>query len=150
MLILARRLLLVLALMFWQGGFTFYASVVVPIGRETAGDSTQGDITRQVTLYLNVAGLVALPLLAWDIAAARDASGVRKSSRWLCWLVMAGTLGYLFWSHEHLGGLLDGTHYERAVFRTHHRIYLWVSTVQWVAGLLFVALTLRAWSKNVS
>ena len=27
-----RRYLVVIALMFWQGGFTFYAAVVVPVG----------------------------------------------------------------------------------------------------------------------
>ncbi len=31
---LLRRSLVVIALMFWQGGFTFYAAVVVPIGQD--------------------------------------------------------------------------------------------------------------------
>jgi len=32
--LLARRFLTIAALMFWQGGFTFYAAVVVPIGTD--------------------------------------------------------------------------------------------------------------------
>jgi hypothetical protein len=32
-----RRLLLLLALMFWQGGFMFYGAVVVPVGAEALG-----------------------------------------------------------------------------------------------------------------
>jgi hypothetical protein len=34
----------------------------------------------------------------------------------------------------------------RQPFRTVHRTYLWVSTVQWVACLLLVWWTLRAWA----
>jgi hypothetical protein len=45
--------LTLIALFFWQGGFTFYASVVVPIGQEVFGPLRQGFLTRQVTVYLN-------------------------------------------------------------------------------------------------
>ena len=61
---------------------------------------------------------------------------------------MAGALAYLFVSRDYLDGLLKGEHFERSLFRTHHRIYLWVSTVQWSAAMLFLVLTLRAWSKE--
>src|SRR5579871_1207813 len=71
-LILVRRYLVLTALMFWQGGFTFYAAVVVPIGTAQLGGATeQGFITRHVAWYLNVAGAVALVILAWDAAATR-------------------------------------------------------------------------------
>jgi len=64
-----RRLVLVLALMFWQGGFTFYASVVVPVGSDFLGSHVdQGWITRSVTNYLNLSGAVALALWFVDIA----------------------------------------------------------------------------------
>ena len=39
MLILLRRFLVLAALFFWQGGFTFYASVVVPVGQQVFGHS---------------------------------------------------------------------------------------------------------------
>src|SRR2546428_9021513 len=66
-----RRFLVLAALMFWQGGFTFYAAVVVPVGQQVLGsDLEQGFITRQVTQWLNVAGAVALVPLAWDVLAA--------------------------------------------------------------------------------
>ena len=55
--ILLRRLLVLAAFAFWQGGFTFYAAVVVPVGTEVLGSSMeQGSITRRVTVYLNMAG----------------------------------------------------------------------------------------------
>ena len=75
MLILFRRFLVLVALMFWLGGFTFYASVVVPVGqRELGSHLEQGFITRQVTNYLNLSGAVALVVLAWDVAASRESS----------------------------------------------------------------------------
>lgn len=70
---LVRRLLLLWALMFWQGGFMFYGGVVVPVGSRILGsDLEQGWITRSVTNYLNVAGAVALAL--WGSAGSRGAS----------------------------------------------------------------------------
>ena len=62
-----RRFLVLAALGYWQGGFTFYSAVVVRVGEEVLGSSReQGFVTRRVTNYLNAAGLVALPLCAWD------------------------------------------------------------------------------------
>ena len=49
---LGRRLLLLIGLMFWQGGFLFYAAVVVPVGTRVLGSETeQGFITQSVTNY---------------------------------------------------------------------------------------------------
>jgi hypothetical protein len=149
LLILARRFLVLLALMFWQGGFTFYAAVVVPTGQRVLGDPTdQGFITRQVTQYLNLSGAVALLILALDlIAAAREATWARRL-RWLSWLGMVGTLVALVWLHPRIDQYLDPE--LRAVvnhraFRAGHRTYLWLSTVQWGCGLAYAWLTLRAW-----
>ena len=65
MLTLLRRFLVVSALMFWQGGFLFYASIVVPIGQEVLPTpQDQGFITRHVTKSMNVSGAVALLPLA--------------------------------------------------------------------------------------
>ena len=47
-----RRYLTVIALMFWLGGFTFYASIVVPIGMDAMKGSAlrQGFITQQAEI----------------------------------------------------------------------------------------------------
>ena len=132
---LLRRFVVLTALMFWQGGFLFYASVVVPIGQEVLGShKEQGFITQRVTNYLNLSGAIALAILAWDIAASRGSSAWRYGARWLCWLGMLATLLWLVWLHPRLDDLLDTTLkdiIEHRAFRAQHRTYLWVSTAQW-------------------
>ena len=50
-----RRFLVLAALMFWQGGFTFYAAVVIKVGQDVLGSHRrQGFVTRRVAQYLNL------------------------------------------------------------------------------------------------
>jgi hypothetical protein len=135
--------------MFWQGGFTFYAAVVVPVGQHELGSHLQqGFITRQVTNYLNLSGAIALILLGWDVAAATDRSTARRWARWATWMGMIITLLALTWLHGHLDQLLNVEMRELLnprAFRTGHRWYLWLSTVQWVFGGSYAVLALYAW-----
>src|SRR5437588_13086980 len=102
-----RRFVVLAALMFWQGGFTFYAAVVVPVGQEELGSHLQqGFITRQVTNYLNLSGAAALVLLAWDVLVSRDGSKARRLTRWMAWTGMFVTLVALAWLHQRLEQLL--------------------------------------------
>jgi hypothetical protein len=147
-LVLARRFLVVIALMFWQGGFTFYAGVVVPIGQDVVGKGAQPFITREVTYAINAAGAVTLLLLALDLAARSGEPPWPRRVRWLLWLGMVGTLAVLVWLHPQIDRYLDVEAQEivnRKALRPWHRAYLWVSTVQWTCGLLYLWLTLRAW-----
>jgi hypothetical protein len=147
--ILVRRVLVLVALMFWQGGFTFYAAVVVPVGQKELGSHLeQGFITRQVTNFLNLSGAVALPLLAWDVIVSSDQSKVRRSLRWAVWTGMGLTLLALIHRHEQLDQLLNLETRELAnpkAFRTGHRWYLWLSTVQWACALAYAVLALQTW-----
>jgi hypothetical protein len=60
-----RRFLLLMALGFWQGGFTFHAAVVIHVGHDVLGSHLQqGYITGAAANYLNLAGLVTL-MLTW-------------------------------------------------------------------------------------
>jgi hypothetical protein len=135
------------ALAFWQGGFTFYASVVVHVGQEEIGHTRQGFITRQVTNYLNLSGAVALLILAWDTAV----SGTLRRARWFAWLGMLLALVLLAGLHVRMDELLDAV--ERRVvdpspFLLYHATYLWISTVQWICALSFILLTVFAWRRE--
>lgn len=79
-----RRFLVLVALGYWQGGFTFYSAIVVRVGEEVLGSAReQGFVTRRITNYLNAAGVVALVLCACDISFGTR-STIRHRSRWTC------------------------------------------------------------------
>jgi hypothetical protein len=146
---LVRRFLVIAALMFWQGGFTFYAAVVVPIGADVLESHTkQGFITRQVSNWLNVAGGVGLVFLAWDVASWRDSARWRCWLRWTAWFAALVALGALAVLHLRLDGFLDPDNMrvlQREQYREMHRVYLWTSTTQWGAIIVWLLLTLSAW-----
>lgn len=146
---LVRRFLLVQALLLWQGGFLFYAAVVVPIGTAVLGSAAaQGVITRRVAWWLNLFGLVYLVLLAWDVSATRDPRPRRAAARWWLWIAAAGLLYLLWFFHQLLGFFMDprGEFVQvRQPFRAVHILYLWASTFHWLVGLAQAWLTLAAW-----
>jgi hypothetical protein len=149
---LVRRWLLLWALMFWQGGFTFYGGVVVPVGSAVLGsEREQGFITRSVTNYLNLAGAVALAVWCWDIWAARGMSARGRRLRWAIWAGLVLSLVLLAWLHVRLDELLDPEGVlvlDRPRFRSLHRRYLMASTAQWAGCLLLSALTIQAWREE--
>jgi hypothetical protein len=149
--VLLRRALVLAALMFWQGGFTFYAAVVVPIGQHLLHPPlSQGVITRQVTNYLNLAGAVALVPLLWDAAVSGERSVCRRRLRSLSWAGLAATLGLLAWLHVRLDTMLDAVSQpvDAAAFHAVHRVYLWTQTGQWGLALVYGALALIAWREE--
>src|SRR5262249_60879666 len=98
--------------------------------------------------HLNISGLVALLPLAWDVAATKDTSPRRRWGRWLAWAAMVFLLAVLFWLHPHLDAFLDleARHViNRKPFRSAHRPYLWLSTLQWGCGVVYILLMLSAW-----
>lgn len=145
--LLFRRFLVLVALMFWLGGFTFYAGVVVPIGREILG-SAQSDVTREVSYYLNLSAALALLPLGWDNFAASDPVRRRKVVRWLCCAAVLATVIGLVWLRGELLEMMDhsaGYQAAKTSFRSGHRTYLWISTLQWAAGVVYSLLTIQAW-----
>jgi hypothetical protein len=146
----ARRFVLFQAFLLWQGGFLFYAAVVVPLGTEVLNSAfAQGLVTQQVTNALNLIGLAWHLAFAWDVLAADDPS---RRRRW--WRAGLGggsllVLVALALVHRRMDTLLvdqvivgdDGF----PPFRRWHITYLWLSTAHWVLGLATAALTLAAW-----
>jgi hypothetical protein len=142
-----RRFVLLAALLFWLGGFVFYTAVVVPIGTEELGSLQQGFITRRVTRTLNLSAAIALAVLLWDLLR-HDPSAWRRRLRWSCWFGMVLALITLFYNHAYLDRLLDAdtmTVRDRRAFYLAHRAYLWLSTVQWGFGVVFLLLLPAAW-----
>ena len=144
---LVRRFLVVQALLLWQGGFLFYAAVVVPAGTAELGAFDQGRVTRHVTDRMNAIGAVAVLILAWDqFAAGRS----WRRTRWGLWAVLAGGLIALAAIHPqiemHVQFADGGQFTDYRQFYFWHRVYLYVATVQWVAGVAYVAVALRVWT----
>src|SRR5262245_8681278 len=139
MMLLLRRCLVLVALFFWQGGFVFYAGVVVPVGTDVfehqyradskapSGKRQQGRITRTVARWLNVAGVVALIPMGWDVLGGADPLRRRKRWRALLCLATAVLLAILIWLHFQLDALFDvGTLalLDESAFYSRHRLYL--------------------------
>lgn len=145
--IIVRRFLVLAALMFWQGGFTFYSLVVIHVGHQVLGSQRQqAMVTRSVTNYLNLGGAVALAFWGWDVASTRDLSRVRRRWRWGLWSMLVLTLALLAWLHLPLDELMvPDSISDRSRFYGLHQWYLLTSTVQWAGSLLLTALTLLAW-----
>lgn len=139
------RWLALQSLILWQGGFLFYALVVVPIGTDVLQSATeQGFITRRVTIWLNAFGLVCLVSFCGDILVTR----VYVRSRMLL-LVMATLLQIgLFALHASLEARLDPAEHlirdDRGFYRR-HAAYLIVSGLLWFIMLGQSSLMLLAW-----
>jgi hypothetical protein len=146
------RCLTVFALMFWQGGFVFYAAVVVPVAMSILEPpALQSFVTLAVTRYLNLAGASTLAILALEVWLTPDVSTRRRISRWLCWLLMTAALVALFLVHPQLVRFMDQESkviLDRQALWPLHRLYLLVSAAQWLCAVIFVVLTLRAWKEE--
>ena len=147
--ITVRRFLVLQALMIWQGGFLFYASVVVPAGTEVLGSSgAQGAITARVTDTMNQLGLVALAILALDLRLTRDTNERRTAARWWCWSLAFLCQLLLIYLHMVLDFFMDPARNRIVIgppFRPVHRVYLWTISFQWFLCLLLAWFSLRAW-----
>ncbi len=138
----ARLFATICALAFWQGGLTFYAVVVVPVGNSILVGGEQGFVTQQVTNWMNLAGIPAIAILI--------VSAVHLRSRlfWAVCAVLAISLLGLLAIHWQMDQLLEPDTYgiiDRQRFGHWHEAYLTVITVQWCAALtaLWLLLTLR-------
>ena len=133
-----RRFLLFQAWIVWQGGFVFYAAVVVPVGTDVLGSpAAQGFVTQEVTGWLNVIGVAFHLLLALDLAVERDTRFRRL--RIALGSISALLLLALFLLHPVLDSFLDPAEQivrEPKVFYRWHNAYLWCSTAQWVLALV--------------
>lgn len=144
------RTILMAAFALWFGGFIFYVSFVVPIGTEVLDSTrTQGFITRQVTGWLNlVCGIAVAFMLLESLITWRRS---RKTARWFqltAVLCCIAALAGLVWLHPIMDALIDvdsETISDEIRFYGLHRVYLWLSTLQWAAGCIWLPLLITNW-----
>jgi hypothetical protein len=145
-----RRFLLLFAVLFWQGGLVSYSAIVVPIARHIFEQhrELQGQVTASVTFWLNVAGVIALLLWAWDLWVTSDSCRRRARLRMLCWTVLLGTLAALLVLHVSLSEQMREPVSTRDSHRFYltHRLYLWLGMGQSLTALVLLYATLLAWS----
>jgi hypothetical protein len=145
---IALRFLVLQVLLLWQGGFVFYAAVVVPAGTNLLGAAGQGAVTARVTDALNAIGAVGLAALALELRLTRDPNRRRVAYRWWTWGIALVCHGLLIYFHLLLDAFMDDRQRQVVIgppFYPVHRLYLWTSTVQWLTCLLLTWWALRAW-----
>lgn len=123
-----------LSLAMWWGGLTFYSAIVVPLGIEQIGGAEQGFLTQRVTVRLNIAGTIT------GICLLADAlwRGPRKHRAALASVIL-GLQAWLWFLHARLSLWLDAassSSHSGESFYQAHRIYLWVTSTQWLIGLV--------------
>jgi hypothetical protein len=147
MLVRWRTFLLFQAWLAWQGGFFFYAAVVVPIGTDVLGSPiTQGFVTQEVTRWLNIFGVAYHLLLGWCLVAERGTRFWRF--RVGIGAVSTVMLIALFVLHPILDSFLDPVSQivdRPKVFYQWHNAYLWISTAQWVLAMVHAWLIVGVW-----
>src|ERR1051325_2117414 len=147
-----RRALVVLGLCLWFGGFTFYSLVVIHTGHKVFGGMEEvGVLTQAVTRWLNLIGVAVLGLMLWNVFA-----GWTRQSRFIrgtllgTWLVAAVIEVVLVALHPKMDALLDPQTRgiaSRQTFKSLHLLYMNVSTMQWVATILYIWASIWAWAR---
>ena len=145
-----RRLIVIAAVAWWLGGFTFYAGVAIPMGVEVLGShKAVGFVTERVTNWLNFGGVIALAILLWNMAISRRAGGkwIRRTML-LTWIIMAVIEVELIVLHPRMDRLIV-THprmiLDEDSFDLFHHVYLISTTVQWALGALHVWCVCLSW-----
>jgi hypothetical protein len=147
---LIRSYIFILIMGGWMGGFTFYALIVIPTAQNVlGGERDVGFITQQVTNWLNLIGVAALLILLWVVAADwRDLSRRMRTLLAVTWATMVASQAGLFIMHPLMDSYLEVKGHKvhnYGEFDRMHDVYLVFATVQWIAAMLHIWLTLYGW-----
>ncbi len=145
---LIQRSLVVFAIAFWLGGFTFYGAIVIHVGAEVLGShAAQGQVTQEVTRWLNLAGAIAQSILLWNTLTTRRSTPQLFHVLLVTWNVMAAIEVILFVLHPKMDRLLLASpeNLDQAAFRNLHEWYVNLSSVQWGVGLIHTVGCVAAW-----
>ena len=125
--------------------------MVIPIGSDVLDTTPQGFVTQQVTFVLNMASVVTLAIMIWygqsENIFRNHPSRHPDGRMYVCVLgVYTASLACLFFLHPQMGSLLnpdDLSVVDTDRFYRLHRVYLWISTVQWLSTIGFLLLICR-------
>jgi hypothetical protein len=143
------RILLLLVFALYWGGLTFYTGFVVRISHDVLDDPMDGGlITQRVTAVLQLLGVVTVLLMVCNCVFV-----VRRSQKYGyvlvgCATLLGCSLIGLFVVHGHLDAIIDvGTSEitDRDAFDAGHRRYNQLTTIQWLASLAYLPITVFAW-----
>ncbi|QVL33275.1 hypothetical protein KIH39_04990 [Telmatocola sphagniphila] len=133
--------LLWFALLWWQGGFMFYSSIVVYIATNVLGSAfEQGKITARVMLWLNGLGTLTILLMLADLLRWKGWQ-FKPRGMWICWLILAITQALLWNLREEMVAVIDlkeDSIRDRASFREMHEWYMRWTSVQWGTCLAYM------------
>ncbi len=108
-----------------------------------------GFITQQVTRWLNLSSLVPMLIMWWNMRTDRAAESDRaRLIRTCTWIIIAACQAGLFVAHPWVSRLLDTTRHhilDHDRFEVRHNIYETIVTVQWVAAMAHIWVTLQGW-----
>ena len=129
----------------WVGGFTFYGAVVLPALHGAFGLPVAGGITQRISNPLNALGAVTLAVFWAVVWMERDTSLPARPRMVRLWLLVADSLLLLglIAGHPVLDRLLAAG--SLPAFDPAHRVYLWLSTLQWFVNVGLLAVTLALW-----
>ncbi len=146
---IAPRIALIFMFALYWGGLTFYTGIVVRIIHMVLNDPMDGGlITQKVTFILQVLGACTIPLMLLN-----DLSVLRRSKRLGLallglTLLLSCALVALFVVHSQLDQLIDTQELlitDRVEFDASHRRYNQTTTVQWLAAVAYLPLSVHSW-----
>jgi len=143
------RILLLLVYALYWGGLTFYTGIVLRISHDVLNDPMVGGmITQRVTGVLQILGVVAVVLMLCNCVVVVRRSPSHGYALIACTVILGCSLVGLFVVHGHLDAIIDVETYEitdRVAFDASHQRYNQLTTIQWLASLAYLPITVFAW-----
>jgi len=154
MILYLQRLVTVLVIGLWFGGFTCYSTFVIEAGSRIFGGVDQGYVTQQATDVFNVLAIVMIVAVAIDIAVGwrRNTQRVRIAQG-VCLVVMIGSVVMLLILHNTLDAQMDATTLSKpddVSFAPPHSSYRFYSMWLWFATVGYIALLVRSYTAEVA
>jgi hypothetical protein len=141
----------VLAFALWWGGFTFYASFVIPTGQKVLGNHVMmGFITRDVAPIINYVALIACLFAFLNEWLYKGKDSIPMYAI-ICLALMLAFIIALFSLYPYLNEMLlveKHTLTDENKFYSLHRIYLLLSTSLWIDGTVYIAVSIKTLLNN--